>query len=314
MSSSNTPIPMPILDPALAGRVATAPISWGVCEVPGWGRQLPVDRVLTEMARLGFTHTELGSAGWLPEEPEPLRASLAPYSMSLLASFVPLVMHRAEEAADAVARAQAAAELLADLGATFFNTAPVTTYAWAPRSPLADDEWRHLCQMMAAVDEICAEHGLCQVVHEHLGCVVETRADVERLLTDTDVQIVLDTGHLALGGFDPVEVATDWADRVGLVHLKDVDLAVASRFEQEAMSLMEAVQAGLFPALGQGDLPLAKVIDVLENKGYPGWYVVEQDCAITGEVPAEGEGPMVDVAISVAFANQTIAPFSGRST
>ena len=72
-------------------RLATAPISWGICEVPGWGIQLPVDRVLREMSDLGFPATELGSEGYLPEDPDELIDLLAKYDLRLLAAFVPLV-------------------------------------------------------------------------------------------------------------------------------------------------------------------------------------------------------------------------------
>ncbi|MEM8925604.1 MAG: sugar phosphate isomerase/epimerase [Actinomycetota bacterium] len=300
------------LSAPLAARIATAPISWGVCEVPGWGHQLPVDRVLAEMRSLGFTHTELGSAGWLPEEVEPLRAVLDRHGLAMLASFVPLVMHRPEEAEGVRLRAKAAADLLASIGARYFNTAPVTTYDWEPRRALTDDEWQHLYRMMAEVEEICAEHGLHQVVHEHIGCVIETKDEVERMLDNTETDLVLDTGHLAIGGFDPMEVVKRYRDRIGLVHLKDVDLDVARRFREESMSLMEAVQAGLFPAIGRGDLPMAEVVDHLEATDYRGWYVVEQDCAITGDMPADGEGPVLDVAASLSFINRNINAFAGQ--
>jgi len=78
-------------------RMATAPISWGICEVPGWGIQLPVDRVLSEMAQMGFPATELGSEGYLPSSPTELRSVLDEHGLGLLAAFVPLVVHDSEE-------------------------------------------------------------------------------------------------------------------------------------------------------------------------------------------------------------------------
>lgn len=282
-------------------RVATAPISWGVCEVPGWGHQLSPDRVLGEMSRLGFTRTELGSTGWLPDNTAELHSILARHDMSLLAAFIPLVLHDPEQAVRTRAEAVAAAELLAGNGARYFNTAPVTSIDWEPRRPLADEEWAHLHRMIEEVEAICAERGLLQVVHEHVGCVIETADEVQALLDNTDVALVLDTGHLAIGGYDPLELVRNHADRVGLVHLKDTDLTVAARLNNGELTLMKAVQEGLFTPLGQGDLDVAGVITTLEGGGYDGWYVIEQDCAITGELPAEGEGPIRDVETSVDF-------------
>ena len=74
-------------------RVAAAPISWGICEAPGWGLQLPVDRVLAEARGLGITAMEQGALGWLPTDPTTQRAKLGEYGMQLLGGFVPLVLH-----------------------------------------------------------------------------------------------------------------------------------------------------------------------------------------------------------------------------
>ncbi len=287
-------------------RVATAPISWGICEVPGWGHQLSVDRVLSEMSSLGFTQTELGSLGWLPTNPTELTTALAGHRLGLLAGFVPLVLHDESEAGAAEKAAIEAAELLKAGGAVYYNTAPVMSWDWAPREDLTNAQWSRLVAGLAMVEEICDDMGLTQVVHEHVGIAVETVDDVNRLLDSSPVKFVLDTAHLALGGTDPLEFAKKNHDRVGLVHLKDMNNELAGAFTasqqgDSPISLMSSVQAGLFPALGAGDLPIAEVINTMESAGFDGWYVVEQDCAIGGAMPAEGEGPVTDVAASVDF-------------
>ena len=282
-------------------RVATAPISWGVCEVPGWGHQLTPERVLAEMGQLGFTATELGSAGWLPEDQQALSDLLGQHNLSLLASFVPLVLHDPAQAERTLTEAREAAALLQATGARYFNTAPVTSPDWEPRREYHDGEWDHLVAMVAKVEDICADAGLHQVIHEHVGCFIETADEIDRLLDASPVDFVLDTGHMAIGGCDPLDFAIKHADRVGLVHLKDTKMDVAERLNAGEVTLMEAVQAGLFPALGLGDLPLNEIVQRLEASGYDGWYVVEQDCAITGELPASGDGPIRDVATSVSY-------------
>ena len=281
-------------------RVATAPISWGICEVPGWGYQMTPDRVLAEMAATGFTHTELGSAGWLPEDPAELNELLGKHDLNLLGAFVPLVMHDPAQAEFTLQEALDAATLLKAANASHFITAPVMTYNWAPRRELTDAEWDHLVLMLNQVDQICAEHGLTQVVHEHFGCAIETEADVERLLASSTVKFVLDTGHLALGGFDPLRFSAEYPDRVGLVHLKDTNLSLIAPLNAGEITLMEAVQNGLFTALGSGDLPIGNIIDNLDSAKYGGIYVVEQDCALAS-APTEGEGPIRDVLQSVVY-------------
>ena len=97
---------------ALLDRVATAPISWGVCEVPGWGYQLPVHRVLAEMGAAGFSHTELGSWGYLPTEPTELRTTLDGHGLGLLGGFAPLVLHDPSRAESTRAAAHRWARLI----------------------------------------------------------------------------------------------------------------------------------------------------------------------------------------------------------
>ncbi len=281
--------------------MATAPISWGVCEVPGWGHQLSPERVLSEMHSLGFTKTELGSAGWLPSAPDELTELLAANELSLLAAFIPLVLHDPAQREQALQQAAEAADLLATAGAVYFNTAPVTSAGWEPRRDYSEAEWSHLYEMLGLIDDMCEAKGLTQVVHEHYGCVVETAEEIRRVLDNTNTSLVLDTGHFAVGGEDSLEIIAKYPDRIGLVHLKDTKLEVAEQLVNGELSLMEAVQAGLFPSLGKGDLPLADIVRQLEKTGFAGWYVIEQDCAIAGIIPPPSEGPVNDVADSVTF-------------
>lgn len=115
-------------------------------------------------------------------------------------------------------------------------------------------------------------------------------------------------GHLAIGGTDPVDFARRAADRVGHVHLKDVRMDLVPALMDRSTSIMEGVQAGLFPPLGQGDLPLGDVVRELEQAGYQGWYVIEQDTAITGAMPEPGEGPVRGVEESLRYLHEVVAP------
>ena len=282
-------------------RLAAAPISWGICEVPGWGVQLPAERVLGEMAELGFTATELGSAGYLPTDPAQLVEVLKAHRLRLLAAFIPLVLHEPHQAEETLRLAKHSAVLLAESGASYFNTAPVTSMDWAERTELSAEQWDHTMFMFDRIEEITASHGLEQVLHPHVGTIVETRDEVTRVLEGCEVGFVLDTAHLAVGGYDPVDFVADAAHRVGLVHLKDTDLAVAKQLNDGELSLMAAVQSGIFPPLGDGDLDIDGVIGGLEERGYQGWYVLEQDVAIAGPEPEIGSGPIKAVRRSVDY-------------
>lgn len=280
-------------------RVAAAPISWGVCEVPGWGRMLPPDRVLSEMATLGFTATELGAPGFLPDEPGLLRETLEAHGLGLVGGFVALILHEPTVAEATLAQARETAALFAAAGGRMFVTAAVVDQDWSPRTPLDREQWRHMGRMLARVDELAGEHGVVHVVHPHAGTLVETADDIARIAEHHDVRWCLDTGHLAIGGVDPAAFARELADQVGHVHLKDADLTLAGRVAASELSLLHAVQRGLFRPLGQGDLPIADTVAALEAAGYAGRYVLEQDTAITGDEPPAGTGPIDDVRLSL---------------
>ena len=282
-------------------RMATAPISWGICEVPGWGVQLPVDRVLSEMAEMGFPATELGSEGYLPSSPAELNSVLGEHNLDLLAAFVPVLVHDPVEADETLRRAEDMAKLLQATSATYFNSSPVTSWDWGPRRELTNAEWDHTWKMFDRLEEITEAHGLVQVLHEHVGTIVETKEEIQRTVDNSNIRFVLDTAHFAVGGYDPVDFVDNHADRVGLVHIKDCKLAIAAQLNAGKLSLMEAVQNGLFPNVGSGDLDIDRVISSLERSGYDGWYVLEQDTAITGAEPAPGKGPIEDVHANVTY-------------
>ncbi len=282
---------------SLVDRAAGGPISWGICEVPGWGTQLSVDRVLGEMRDVGLRATELGAAGWLPDDPAKVREVLGRYGLQAIAAFVPLVLHDQAQRAATLKYAEETADLLANVGATTFVTAVVSN-DWQHFAP-STEQWKHLFSGLEAVESIVSERGLQQVVHPHVDTLVEQNDEVELVLENTAVRFCLDTGHLAIGGTDPLEFAEKHAARVGHVHLKDVRLDVAARL-RSGLSLMQAVQAGVFTALGHGDIALEGVVGALETAGYEGWYVLEQDVALSGEPPAGG-GPVIGVRASVDY-------------
>ena len=289
-------------------RVASAPISWGVCEVPGWGAMMPSPRVLGEMAGLGFRATELGAPGFLPAEPGDVKSELGNYDMSLLGAFTPVVIHDSSHRNEAIASAREAARFLQSAGATKLISCPVLDMDWSIPRALSSSEVTHMAEMFAIIDDICGEHGLEQVLHPHVQTLVETKDDISRVLDTCDVHFCLDTGHMAFGGQDPVEFAKDSMDRVGHVHLKDIRLDMVDSVLRREVTLMAATQAGIFTPLGQGDVDIMGIVQALEGAGYQGWYVIEQDTAITDGMPAEGDGPIHQITTSLEYLTNTVAP------
>ncbi len=152
---------------------------------------------------------------------------------------------------------------------------------------------------------MAGEYGLTLALHPHAGTLIETADQVERALAVVEVGWCLDTGHLTIGGVNPVEFAREHGDRVVHAHLKDVDANVAAEFRSGRRSLVDATRGGLFTALGKGDARIAEVMDALQAHGYDGWLVLEQDTAITGDEPTVAGGPMRDARESIAFLHHT---------
>lgn len=291
-------------------RVAAAPISWGICEVPGWGVQLPVDRVLAEMAGLGIRATELGAIGWLPTDPAEIRETLDGYGLQLIGGFVPLVLHDPDVIAASRQAAAETATMISAAGGTHFVTAVVSDPDDWQRPHLDDADWDLMIRHLVEIDDIVTAHGMTQVVHPHVDTLIETADEVKRFLDDCEVSFCLDSGHLFIGGADPVAIADDYSGRIGVVHLKDVSRSIADRLRAGEFTLMTATQAGLFPALGSGDVPIREVVNTVESHDFRGWYVIEQDVALTDGEPPSGEGPLLGVAASVAYIREIAA---GRS-
>lgn len=279
-------------------KIAGAPISWGVCEVPGWGYQLEPARVLTEMRGAGLSATELGPDGFLPADTRELTGVLAAHQLSCVGGFVPVVLHDADH--------NPAEDLVGPLTSLRAAGAGVVVLAAATgsdgydsRPELDDDQWATLLANLDRLSGIASEAGLLAVLHPHVGTMVETRDDVDRVLAGSTIPLCLDTGHLLIGGTDPLELAKAVPHRIKHTHLKDVNAALAAKVQSGEISYTDAVRAGMYTPLGTGDIDIAGIVSVLQNNGFDGWFVMEQDTILDG-APV-GDGPVADVRASVAY-------------
>jgi len=284
-------------------RLAAAPITWGVCEVPGWGWQLGSERVLREVSGLGLRAIELGPSGFLPDDPREVARTLQRHDLRLASGFLPAVLHRPASRAATLDRVAAAAETLAAAGADLLVLAAELgngAAGYDRSAELSEQQWTALLEGLDEVRETAARHRLPLALHPHYGTAVERPEHVERILAGSDVPLCLDTGHLFVGGNDPVEVARAANGRIVHVHFKDVDGALATRVRAGEMGYRDAVTRGLYRPLGDGDVDVAGVVSLLETAGYGGWYVLEQDVVLEAE-PAAGDGPAASAARSVHY-------------
>jgi inosose dehydratase len=149
------------------------------------------------------------------------------------------------------------------------------------RAGWGDSQWREAARTIDAVARALRDElGMRVVVHHHTGTFLETPAEIDRLLAETDADLVgllLDTGHAVYGGADPVDLVRRYGDRLRYVHLKDARADEIAHVRTSDVSMEEAWKRGVFCPLGAGLVDFPRVIEALRERGYAGWLIVEQD-------------------------------------
>ncbi len=273
-------------------RVANAPCSWGMFELTTGAEGPSGDQVLDEMALAGFAGTELGDWGFLPSDPQELRAALSRRGLVLAGGFVPVALARADAHEEGRELALRTARLMAQVAPDAFIVLSDDCGKVAEREScagritaeqgLSDADWLTFARGADLIARaVVEETGVRTVFHPHCAGYVETPGEIDRLLELTSPELVglcLDTGHYCYGGgADPVDVARRAGDRLWHVHFKDCQPEVAAAARREQLPYMEAVRRGVFCELGTGQVDFAGVLAVLRERDYRGWIVVEQD-------------------------------------
>jgi len=287
-------------------QLAGAPISWGVCEANGWGYQIEADQVLTEMRECGITATELGPDGYLPQDAKELARVLDGHGLDLCGAFVPIVLHKKDRLKASYERARRQAEVLAALNAgNFVLATPAEDGDYDSRDPMDAQAKAVFSESLPMITEIAKEFGLQMVLHPHAGTMFETPNDLDFLLNETDINLCLDTGHIVVGGGNPLDIAKRAGSRVKHVHLKDCDAAAAARIQNRTSTYSTEVKNGMYKPLGQGDAQISEVIRFLDGINYEGKLVLEQDVMLD-QSPAMGSGPIDAVRESINFLSSLI--------
>jgi len=290
---------------ASADKIAGAPISWGVCEVPGWGFQLTPDRVLTEMQQVGLAATEFGPAGFLPADPALMADFLSAHHLTAVGGFTPVVLHEPghdpapeiERLLDGYDAAHAGVLVL---------SAATGRDGYDARPDLDEAAWKTLLANLDRLTGLAAAHGVSAVLHPHVGTMVERGDEVQRVLAGSAISLCLDTGHLLIGGTDPAELTRQAPERVAHTHFKDVNDQIAAQVRSGRLTYTEGVSRGMYRPLGSGDVDFAAIVSHLRDRDYDGWYVLEQDTILTGE--PRGEGPVADVRQSADYLRTLLTP------
>lgn len=271
-------------------RIGNAPISYGVYGSLRLAQE-SIDRMLAEMAAAGYHGTELGPPGFIGT-PSHTRERLAAAGLDAVAAYVPIHFTGSDEeyAADIAGMHRTFEELqecgggmaiLADEGSDLLLANPVHD----PDLGLDDRQWATLVTRLGEILDDARAHGLPTSYHPHVSTYVESPAEIQRLLDDSEVTLAFDTGHIHLAGGDIVALASTWAERISHIHLKDVVAAPLLAAKAAGREDFNTWWADVSVPLGQGDVPLAAFMATLGVTGYHGWLVVEQDRApVTDDV------------------------------
>ena len=264
-------------------RVGINPITWSNDDLPELGGETPLETCLAETHEAGYAGIELGNK--FPRESTALRPILDRHGLALVSGWYSgRLLERT--AAEEIRAVEAHLRLLSDMGCSVMVFAETTgSVAGARGTPvtrrprLTDAQWPGFAERLTSVADHLAKRGVRMAYHHHMGTVVETEAEIDRLMAATggSVGLLLDTGHLTYAGADPSAVAKRHIARINHVHCKDVRPAVLAAMRKGDRSFLDSVVEGVFTVPGDGAVDFRAVLDVLKAARYRGWLVVEAE-------------------------------------
>ena len=271
-------------------KLGIAPIGWTNDDLPDLGKENSFQQCISEMALAGFTGCEVGSK--YPKDPADLKKYLEIRGLEIcnqwFSSFL-LTQPYEQVEKDFLAHIT----FLKEMGARVVGISEQSysvqgqqdTPIFGHKYIMNDEEWSRFLDGLNKLGKVAKENGIALTFHHHMGTVVQTAEEIDRMMEGTDPELfslLYDTGHLFYCGEDPVAVLEKYVDRIKHVHLKDVRKAVVDKVKEDGKSFLDGVRAGTFTVPGDGDVDFAPIFAILEKSGYEGYMVVEaeQDPAV----------------------------------
>ncbi|ESY57920.1 MULTISPECIES: myo-inosose-2 dehydratase [unclassified Mesorhizobium] len=264
-------------------KIGINPITWSNDDVPALGGDTPLATCLSETRQAGYRGTELG--GKFPRRSDELGPILSSYGLELVSGWYDgRILDRTVD--EEFAALTSHLILLRDLGAKVVVYADTSRGRhdgiFAPisqRPRLADGEWTAYGEKLTELADRMAAFGVGMAFHHHMGTIVESDDEVDRLMAATgkSVGLLFDTGHCLFSGGDPASLLNRHLDRIVHFHCKDVRAAVLEKARREDMSFMAAVMEGIFTVPGDGSVDFLSLLQPLASHGFEGWIVVEAE-------------------------------------
>ena len=267
-------------------KLGIAPIAWTNDDMPDLGKENTFEQCVSEMALAGFTGSEVGNK--YPKDPEVLKKALELRGVEICNQwFSSFLITKPFEEVEKEFRAQLAflkamgAKVIGASEQSYSVQGQLDTPIFGHKYEMNDQEWDTFCTGMNKLGKIAKEeYGIALTSHHHMGTVVQSLAEVDRMMENTDpeyVSLLFDTGHFTYCGEDPLEVVKKYVHRIKHVHLKDIRPEVVEQVKKENMSFLAGVRAGAFTIPGDGCINYDPIFKVLEDAGYEGYMVVEAE-------------------------------------
>ncbi|MDC0710273.1 myo-inosose-2 dehydratase [Stigmatella sp. ncwal1] len=265
--------------------VGAQPINWCNDDFRDLGASITLDQCLSEMRQAGYVGTELGHR--FPQDGASIRALLETFGLQLASgwhsTFLASKPYTEEEASfDAhVARLRAAGSrvvIVAECTGAIHSDGSKPLRFASGADLLDASAWERVYEGLDRLSSRAAAVGMKVAYHPHMGTVIQDQRDVDRLMERTKgLSLLLDTGHLAFAGADPLAVLRDHGPRVAHVHLKNIRPAVVEQARTKRLSFEAAVRAGAFTVPGDGGIDFKPLFEHLATLGYSGWWIVEAE-------------------------------------
>ena len=274
-----------MLDPNKV-KLGIAPIGWTNDDMPDLGAENTFEQCVSEMALAGFKGTEIGNK--YPKDPEVLKHKLDVRGLQVCnAWFSSLLTSESYEVT--IQNFIAHRDKLNFLGAKVIGASEqgnsiqgkLDVPILGPDKPVyTEEQWKTVCKGFNEMGALAREKGMYFTVHHHMGTGVQTVEEIDRLMDETDPELVFllfDSGHLSFAGIDPLPVLKKYIKRIKHVHLKDLRLKVYEEVKKQNMSFLDAVRAGVFTVPGDGDVDFTSIFEVLAENNYEGYVLVEAE-------------------------------------
>ncbi|KGD96899.1 myo-inosose-2 dehydratase [Rhizobium sp. YS-1r] len=263
----------------------TNPIAWSNDDDRSLGAHISLDQCLDEASEIGFDGIEKGHK--FPQEPQALKAALEPHGLRYVSGWhsLNLLTNSVDEEKAAM---QPALDLLKAMGSKVIIVCETSnaihgddSKALNNRPKLAEDQWKFFGAGVETLAEYAASQAITLVYHHHMGTIVESEDEIDKLMENTGphTKLLLDTGHCLFGGGDPERVAKKYMGRVGHIHAKNVRPEIARQVREGNLSFLEGVRRGVFTVPGdrQGGVDFPPVLEIAAEHNYQGWLVIEAE-------------------------------------